>query len=183
MPAARILTSLLLLLAACSRSAPGPEEEARALQIDLHRAFIETRALGRFGELGLFEQEMEHLPCQPPLSEVNRECEVSLAGRGLVRLRVADADLERSGQLRKDALVSVEYQLDCANARFDFKTLDQVLRRGPTLDGITVWEDKLVRATYRRMPATPRDRCSLTIEAAPALLDRVRAVGRLAPTR
>ena len=59
---------------------------------------------------------------------------------GPVRMVVADAQLEKGDQLRKDALVSVEYQPDCANARFDFKTVDNVLPRGATQDGVTVWE-------------------------------------------
>ena len=126
---------------------------------------------------------MERVPCQPPLSPTNRSCELTLVGRGPVRMTVADAELERSGQLRKDALVSVEYQPECANARFDFKTLDNVLTRGATQDGVTVWENKLLRATYRRLPWTPEDKCTLTIEASPALLAHIRFVGTLPPAR
>jgi hypothetical protein len=170
---------LVAALAACPRSGPDPEDEARALQVDLHRALITTRSLGRFGELGLFEQEMEKVPCQVPLSEKNRVCEVSLVGKGPVRMKVADLDLEKSGQLRPNALVSAEYQADCDNARFDFKTMDNALPRGATVDGVTVWENKIVKVTHRRLPATPRDRCTLLIEAAPPLLARVKAVGAL----
>ena len=172
---------LIVLLAACGVRRPGadPEEEARALQVDLHRALITTRSLGRFGELGLFEQEMEAIPCRTPLSAKNRVCEVELLGRGPVRMVVAGSDLEASGQLRPDALVSVEYRPDCGDERFDFKTLDGSLPRGPTRDGVTVWENKLVRATYRRAAGSPRDRCTLAIEAAPALLARIQAVGAL----
>ncbi len=148
--------------------------------MDLHRALIETRALGRFGELGLFEQEMERVPCKVPLSAANRVCEVVLQGRGPVKMRVADEALARTDQLRKDALVWIEYEAtDCENARFDFKTVDLVLPRGPTVDGVTVWEDKLLKVTHRRVPGDPAERCSLTIEAAPALLARVREVGAL----
>lgn len=123
---------------------------------------------------------MERIPCQAPLSAQNRVCEVTLQGRGPVRMKVADAMLEQGDQLRKDALVSVEYlATDCDNARFDFKTVDNVLPRGPTVDGVTVWENKLLRVTHRRVPGAPADRCSLTLEAAPALLARVREVGAL----
>ncbi|HEY3445580.1 MAG TPA: hypothetical protein VGK67_04405 [Myxococcales bacterium] len=123
---------------------------------------------------------MERVPCQVPLSPANRICEVNLAGRGPVKLRVADEDLEKSDQLRKDALISVEYQAtECENARFDFKTVDNVLPRGPTVDGVTVWENKLLKVTHRRIAGTPADGCSLTLEAAPALLAHVREVGAL----
>ncbi|MGC4121386.1 MAG: hypothetical protein QM765_43780 [Myxococcales bacterium] len=186
LPDAQVLTRAVLIAAllfaapACTKPGPDPEEEARALQVDLHRALIETRSLGRFGELGLFEQEMERVPCQVPLSATNRVCEVVLQGRGPVRMQVADEALEKSDQLRKDALISVEYRsTECENARFDFKTVDNVLSRGPTVDGVTVWENKLLKVTHRRVPGTPADQCSLTIEAAPALLARVKAVGAL----
>ena len=172
----------LTLASACPRSGPDPEEVARQLQVDLHRALIETRALGRFGELGLFEQEMEAVPCRAPLSATNRICEVALEGRGPVRMQVADAELERSGQLRKDALVSVEYQPDCDNARFDFKTVDNVLPRGPTVQGMTVWENKILRVTHRRTAGAPKDHCTLVIEAAPALLARVKAMAPASAT-
>jgi hypothetical protein len=132
--------------------------------------------MGRFGELGLFEQPMEAVPCQVPLSATNRTCDVVVSGRGPVRMRVADAELERTGQLRQDALISVEYQPDCDNARFDFKTFDNVLPRGPTQDGVTVWENKLVRVTHRRLSSTPHDLCAVTIEAAPSLLARAKAL-------
>lgn len=179
------MRSPLLLLAltttlACSRSGPSHEDEARALQTDLRRAFVETRSLGRFGELGLFEQQMERVPCRQPLSATNRICEVAIQGKGPVRMRVADAELERSGQLRKDALIWVEYEPDCDNARFDFKTVDNVLPRAPTHDGETVWENKLLRVTHRRLTGSPKDHCTLTIEASPVLLARVKAVGALA---
>ena len=174
------LASLLLAaLAACPRSGPDPEDEARALQVDLHRAMITTRSLGRFGELGLFEEEMEKVPCPVALSDANRVCEVTLVGRGPVRMQVADLSLEKSGQLRPNALVSVEYQADCDNARFDFKTVDNALPRGATVDGVTVWENKILKVTHRRLAATPKDKCTLLIEAAPPLLARVKAVGAL----
>jgi len=180
LPALLALLALAVPLAACTRSGPDPVEEARALQVELHRALIETRALGRFGELGLFEQEMERVPCKEPLSPTNRVCEVTLLGKGPVRMKVADAQLEASGQLRKDALVFVEYQPECANAGFDLKTVDNVLpRHGPTVDGVTVWQNKLLRVTHRRLTWTPQDKCTLTIEPTPALLERVRTVGAL----
>lgn len=153
-------------------------EEARALQSDLHRAFVTTRALGRFGSMGLFEEEMEKVPCDPPLSETNRVCNVVLVGKGPVRMRVAPAD-DPSRQLRRDALLSVEYQPECANARFDFKTIDHALPRVSTREDETVWENKLLRVTHRRLAWTPADKCTLTIEAAPEILVRVQAVGAL----
>jgi len=179
----RLSFALVLVAAACPRSSgPDPEDEARALQVDLHRALIATRGLGRFGELGLFEQEMDKIPCQPPLSAQNRVCEVTLIGKGPVRMTVASLELQKSGQLGPDALVSVEYQAtDCENARFDFKTVDGVLPRGTTQEGVTVWENKLVKVTHRRVAAAPKDRCTLFIEAAPSLLARIKAVGALNP--
>jgi hypothetical protein len=174
-----LFAAALLVGAACPKSGPDPEEEARALQVDLHRALITTRSLGRFGGLGLFEEEMEKVPCQAALSPANRLCEVTLVGKGPVRIKVAPMDLEKSGQLRPEAPVSVEYQADCENARFDFKTVDNALPRGATQDGVTVWENKLVRVTHRRVAGTPRDLCTLLVEAAPALLARVKAVGAL----
>ena len=126
---------------------------------------------------------MERVPCQVPLSATNRVCEVTLVGKGPVRLQVADAELEKSDQLRKDALISVEYQPECDNEGFDFKTVDNVLPRGPTRDGVTVWQNKLLRVTHRRLAWTPKDRCTLTIEATPALLARVKAVGALMGAR
>ena len=123
---------------------------------------------------------MERVPCQAPLTPTNRICQVNLAGRGPVKMRVADEELEKSDQLRKDALVWIEYQsTECENARFDFKTVDNVLPRGPTVDGVTVWENPLLKVTHRRVPGTPADRCSLTIEAAPSLLARIKRVGAL----
>ncbi len=163
---------------ACPRAGPDPVEEARALQSDLHRAFVTTRALGRFGTMGLFEEEMDKVPCTPPLSATNRVCNVVLVGKGPVRMRVSAAD-DPSRQLRRDALLSVEYQPECANARFDFKTVDQALPRVLSREDETVWENKLLRVTYRRLAWTPADKCTLTIEAAPELLTRVQAVGAL----
>ena len=99
-------------------------------------------------------------------------------GKGPVTLQMADPELEKTGQLQKDALVSVEYEAECENARFDFKTVDNVLPRGATVDGVTVWENKLMRVTHRHLPGTPKERCTLTVEAAPALLARVREMGK-----
>ncbi|MBI5548534.1 MAG: hypothetical protein HY901_32020 [Deltaproteobacteria bacterium] len=175
-PSALALGLALALLPACASSGPDPVAEARALQTELRRAVITTRSLGRFGELALFEQELEKAPCRPPLSDENRLCEVALAGKGPVRMRVADLELEKAGHVRKHALVWVEYQPDCDNQRFDFKTVDNVLPRGPTRDGVTVWENKLLRVTHRRVAAPSRDQCTLTIEAAPPLLTRIKAM-------
>ena len=126
---------------------------------------------------------MDKIPCQVPLSPNNRVCEVTLIGKGPVRMVVADLELQKSGQLGPIALVSVEYQPDCDNARFDFKTLDGVLPRGAAQDGgVTVWENKLLKVTHRRVASPPKDRCTLLIEAAPALLARVKAVGALTST-
>ena len=169
-------SSALLALCGCPRSDPAHdwEEQAGALQVDLHRAFITTRALGRFGELGMFEQELAGTPCEVPLSETNHVCKVMLLGRGKARMQVADAELDKGSQLQHDALISVEYETDCANARFDFKTVDNVLPRGATQGGVTVWENKLLRVTHRRVPGAPGESCTLTVEAAPALIARVK---------
>lgn len=173
------LVAVLASAWACS-SGPDAEDEARTIQVDLHRAFLTSKSLGRFGEFGLFEQEMEKVPCRAPLSATQRTCDVTLIGNGAVRLRVAGPELEASRHLRPNALVSVELQADCGNQPFDFKTMDLVLQRGPTRDGVTVWENRLVRVTHRRRAAGAEDRCTLHIEAAPALLARLASGGRQA---
>jgi hypothetical protein len=73
---------------------------------------------------------MERVPCKVPLSAANRVCEVVLQGRGPVKMRVADEALARTDQLRKDALVWIEYEATMRERALRLQTVDLVLPRG-----------------------------------------------------
>jgi hypothetical protein len=174
--------SLLLGAAACSRpTGPDPVEEGKRIQDEIRRAIITTKSLGRFGVFALFQEDLTKVPCQPALSETNRVCEVEVVGRGHVRMSVGDRALEETGRVMKDAVVRVEYPADCANQGFDFKTFDQVLprSRAKAPDGMTIWENKLVRVTHWRLGSKPEAQCGVAVEAAPALLERIEKVPSL----
>lgn len=159
-----------LIFVACDSRSAEQFEKATKLQSDIRRAIIATKSLGRFGAVALFQEEMEKVPCRVPLSQANRVCEVDLTQSGPAKLTVADLSLSASGNIKPDALIAIDYTANCENIRFDFKTIDNSLARGPTKDGVTIWENKLIRVTHFNNSG----KCSMRVEVAPALLERVK---------
>lgn len=163
----------LLLAVGCRAPGPDPIAEGKRLQAEIRRGIIETKSLGRFGLFALFQEAMEAIPCEVPLSESNNQCDVQVVGRGHVRLTVADSALAASAAIRKDALISVEYRADCENQGFDFKSIDNALPRASASQDTTVWQSKRVRVTHRRLHSLSGDECRVLVEAHPALLEQV----------
>jgi len=164
-------------MTACTKPGPDPVEEGMRIQSEIRRAIITTKSLGRFGDFALFQEEMSKVPCEKPLTADNRVCEVSVIGKGRVRMTISDAALEATGRVIKDALLRVDYPADCANQSFDFKTFDNVLprARAKAPAGMSIWQDKLVRVTHWRMGERDDERCGVVVEAAPTLLELIRA--------
>ncbi len=154
----------------CTPSPSDLSAKAASLHSDLHRAMLLSKRLGRFGVYGLLEEDMEKIPCQAPLSDANRKCEVFLVGKGKVTLEVLP--FTKSQTLKKNALISVLYSTDCSNKSFDFKTFDLVMRRGSTVKGITVWQNRLIQVLYRQKRNKDGEHCSVRVQVAPDLLIR-----------
>jgi hypothetical protein len=167
----------------CARSAPASGlEDGFALQADIRRAEVGARSMGRFGLFALLEEGAANVPCEPPVSESQRECVAHVVGRGRVKLTLAGKALFDAGNVRRDAVVAVEYATDCANVKFDFKTLDQALpRKGSVGDAIHVWEDRLLTAKYERKGELPDATCTVLFTLAPPLLRRLSAKSPTSP--
>jgi len=168
-----LLLAFLLSLSCTSTSAVDPIDARLQLQDEIRRTVITTKSLGRFGLYALLQEDLSEVPCLVPLSAENRICDVHVIGRGHIRLVVAAPALEKAEVLRPNALVAVEYPADCGNQSFDFKSLDNGLRRGPTRDGLTTWRSSLVLASHKREKSETGERCSVRVEAAPELLQRL----------
>ncbi len=162
------------LLSACDES---PQlAEARRLQSDIKRAIITTKNLGRFGALALFQEDVQPMPCTVPLSPTQRVCEVKLVGRGIVRVGLAVPALNDAGRVQADAALWIRYPANCEDQAFDFKSIDHALPRLPSPSAdLASWQDKLVRVTWRRDSGQEGPRCSMLVEVAPALLERLGA--------
>jgi hypothetical protein len=150
-------------------------EEGKRLQADVRRAIITGKSLGRFGLFALFQEDMDAVPCAVPLSDTNRVCDANVVGRGRVRMTVAERALSDAGRVNNNAVLSVDYPAECASKSFDFMSIDNALPRVATADGTTVWQDSLVRVTYKQAQESEHARCSVRVEVAPALLERLRA--------
>jgi hypothetical protein len=154
----------------CTPSPSDLSTKAAFLHSDLHRAMLLSKRLGRFGIYGLLEENMEKIPCQTPLSDANRKCEVFLVGKGKVTLEVIP--VTKSETLKKNALISVLYSTDCSNKSFDFKTFDLVMQRGSAEKGVTVWQNNLIRVIHQQVKNKDGEHCSVRVQVASDLLTR-----------
>ena len=140
----------------------------------MRRSQLTVKGLGRFGLYAPFEEDMTIPPCDPKLSDTNRVCAVHLIGRGLVKITVADKSLYGAGNVRKDAVVAVEYPADCENEKFDFKTMDNVLPRKGNVGGtLQVWEDRLIVVTHEKKGEGKEATCSVVVASSPEFVKRL----------